>query len=85
MTTYATVAAEFGATFIELRPRVQFGPAAVCQVPGCKERATLLLLPNPDDRLTGGPGRQTCAGHLDESLDLIGLAPEGTVILRRLR
>lgn len=84
MTTYADVNAEYGGAFVELRPRVQFGPAARCQVGGCKLPASLMLMPNANDLLTGGPGRQTCADHLEESLELMGLAPEGTVIVRRL-
>lgn len=82
MTIYAPVAAEFGAAFMELRPRVQLDQAG-CQFPGCTAAATFVLSPGVDGY--AGPSRMTCAEHLEESLHLIGLVPEGTVTVRRLQ
>lgn len=83
MTTisYAPVAAEFGGAFMELRPRVQLGQAD-CQFPGCTV-AAVFFLAGADGY--AGPSRRTCVDHLDGSLSLIGLVPEGSVIVRRLK
>ena len=61
--------------------QLEFGPAARCDIAECRDRATLALM--AEDGL--GAARKTCAWHVDDSLYLIGLVAEGTVVIRRLR